>query len=101
MNLLTAKLAEYALPLLAAPVAFWLTQKAKGASDWLDSKGAVVKQGVAIALSAGLNAVAPLVGGPLCVDGLSTCDLGHIDYKIVVTWALAMALHNATRPKSA
>lgn len=99
MNVITSKLVDLALPLLSAPIAFWLTQRAKKALSWIDEQNAVVKQAFAVSISYALNVVTPIIGRPLCGD-TSVCSLDNIDYKVLVTWALAMAIHGVKTAKT-
>lgn len=97
MNIVTAKLLELAIPLVSAPLAFWLTQQAKRANLWMDSQSAIIKQALALATSTVLNIVVPIIGAPMCPPDSGVCTIGNLDYKVLVTWALAMAIHGMRR----
>lgn len=99
MNTLQALALQWAIPLIAAPLAYWLTQKSKVVSGWLDAQGPTVKQSVAAAWGFLLNAVLPMVGDKLCTVAVDSCTFNTIDWKVAVSFLLTLALHNMKKTK--
>jgi hypothetical protein len=86
------------VPVLIAPLVLWATNASKRVSWWLDSQHASVKQALALAYAALFNALAGAVGSTVCVDTSAYCDLTGLDWRVILTWALATAFH-AYRPR--
>lgn len=83
------------LPLVLAIGAFWLTQTSKRAARWLDARSAPEKQVLALAWAAVLTALARLAGRSVCLEGVESCAIDAVDWKLVLSsaWGGALALH--------
>lgn len=90
-------LIKLALPLILAPLVLWLTQASKRAWTWLDRADPAVKQGFAAFYATAFTALAQLVESPICTGGALTCDLVGLDWRVILTWAVSMALHGRRR----
>jgi hypothetical protein len=82
-----------ALPMILAPLVMYAVNLSKDYSVWLDRQHAAVKQGLAAAYAAGFTALAGLIGQPICKAAVETCDITGLDWKVILTWAGAMAIH--------
>lgn len=87
------KLIALVLPLILAPIVTFLVNASKRYSAWLDGQHAVVKQALAALYAMGLAALATAVGKSVCADGSAICEITQLDWKGVLTWAFALALH--------
>jgi hypothetical protein len=97
MDFVREHLFKLILPILIAPLVLILTNATKRYVLWLDRQHAIVKQGVAAAYAAGFTALAAAVGKSLCVDDAAMCDAAGLDWRVILTWAGALALHGWKR----
>lgn len=97
---LQEKLLMLVLPLVLAPLVAFATQMTKRVWAWLDQQHAIVKQGVAFAYATGFSVLAGLIGVSLCLDGAATCDATGLDWRVILSWALGVAIHGwKSKPK--
>ena len=87
------KLILIVLPLILAPLVTLLTQLSKRYVAWLDGQHALVKQGIAAGWAAALTALSAAVGGAICTDGGTVCEITQLDWRVVLTWAFSLAIH--------
>ena len=99
MNTIQALALQWAIPLIAAPLAFWLTQQSKRVSGWLDAQGSTTKQTVAAAWGFILSTALPVLGDKVCTVAVSDCTFATVDWKVAVTFLLTLALHNLKKSK--
>ncbi len=114
-SLVPDKLLEWALnnatSVIVAPIIFWITQRLKKVSGWLDGQNAAVKQAFAMVIAfaaAGLwnTFKIGLCGDPTpcavddirCADAV-VCTLDKFDVNGLVTWAFAMATHGIVKAR--
>lgn len=90
---ITEKLVALVLPLILAPIVTGLTQLSKQWVKWLDAQPAFVKQLVAAGWATGLTALAAAVGGSVCTDGGAFCDMASLDWRVILTWGVSLAIH--------
>lgn len=95
MGLLRSGAALFVLPLVLSVVAFWLTQSSKRAARWIDAQPAPVKQAIALAWAAALTALARMAGRAVCLEGVESCAIDGVDWRLVASsaWAGALAVH--------
>ncbi len=99
MNSIQALAFKWAIPMIAAPLAFWLTQQSKRGWAWLDAQGSTTKQTVAAAWAFVLSAALPALGDKVCTVAVSECTFATIDWKVAVTFLLTLAMHNLKKGK--
>jgi hypothetical protein len=100
MGFIQEKLILLVLPLIIAPLVVLLTQWTKKGWHWLDAQHPIIKQGVVAAYSAGFSALAAVVGKSICTDGSAVCDATGLDWRVILTWGVALAIHGWAKPKS-
>lgn len=88
------KLLLLLVPIIVAPMAMYATQASKKAWAWLDRQHPVIKQGVVVAYAALFNALVAIVGKDICVGAATTCDITGLDWKVILTYAIATSLHS-------
>lgn len=94
------KLLTLLLPIILGPMVTGLTQLSKRWVAWLDGQHAIVKQIVAAGWTLVLAGGAAAVGKSLCVDGSQVCDATQLDWRVIVTFAVSLAVHGwKTKPK--
>jgi len=93
MGFIQDKLVSLLLPLILAPLVVRLTQLSKKYVAWLDEQHPAIKQSVAAGWAIILTGLTATIGQSLCVGGAPTCDLTAIDWRVVLTWGFAVALH--------
>lgn len=92
---------KLALPLIIAALVVPLTQWTKKAWSWLDRQHPLIKQGVVAGYTAAFTAAATAAGKSICLDGAAFCDPTSLDWKVILTTALAgaFAMHGWKKPK--
>jgi hypothetical protein len=91
------KLIALILPLILAPLVTFATQGTKRYLAWVDGQPAFVKQIIAALYAAGFSALAGVAGTSICTDGSAVCDAAGLDWRVILTWGLSLAIHGWKR----
>lgn len=93
MNWLISSLLPLIAPAVIGVLAMWFTQAGKTLYAKLDDAPAYVKQGFAAFWVFVLSWAGSALPTPLCVDGAAFCTLADLDWRALLSYALAVSLH--------